>query len=137
MILRRYGNAYHRVDLNFDSKAMTEIGFLRDRSVTIPVVQFQKDYVPVDKHELAARAEGDVQDEVERKLLVDLVAQIRTLDGRLEDGQVLVVESEQGVDYPKTRTDQKTVVVEGENRLYFYVQVHPPLRMGRYSKPNP
>jgi hypothetical protein len=134
MILRRYGNALHKVELNFDSKAMTEIGFRRDRGTTISVEEFEKGYVAVDKHEVAAKAEGNVQDEVERKLLQDLESQIRALEARLEPGQVLVVESEQGVDYPKTRTDQKTLVVEGENRLYFYVQVHPPLRLGRYSK---
>jgi hypothetical protein len=134
MILRRYGNALHSVELNFDSKAMTEIGFRRDRASTIPSEEFEKGYVLIDKHDLTARTEGDVQDEVERKLLQDLERQVNGLVARLEPGQVLVVESEQGVDYPKTRTDQKTVVVEGENRLYFYVQVQPPLRMGRYSK---
>jgi hypothetical protein len=134
MILRRYGNAFNSVELNFDPKAMTEIGFRRDRGTSVPVDEFEKQYVAVDKHELTAKAEGDVQQEVERRLLEDLEAQIRALEARLDPGQVLVIESEQGVDYPKTRTDQKSVLVEGENRLYFYVQVHPPLRIGRFSK---
>jgi hypothetical protein len=132
MILRRYGNALHGVELNFDYKAMTEIGFRRDRSTTIPAEEFEKGYVRVDEHELTARAEGDVQDDVEKRLLQDLERQVRALESRLEPGQVLVVESEQGVDYPKTRTDQKTVAVDGENRLHFSVQVQPPLRLGRY-----
>jgi hypothetical protein len=134
MILRRYGNALHSVEPNFDSKAMTEIGFRRDRASTITAEEFEAQYRPVDKHELNARAEGDVQDEVEKKLLNDLERQIEALRSRLDEDQVLVVESEQGVDYPKTRTDQKTVIVEGENRLYFHVQVSPPLRLGRYRK---
>ena len=45
-----------------------------------------------------------------------------------------MVESEQGVDYPKTHTLQKTVVIEGENRFHFTTTVQPPLRLGVYRR---
>jgi len=69
-----------------------------------------------------------------RILVVDDEASIRELLSKLSDGSVLVIESEQGVDYPKTRTEQKTVVEGGENKLFFTVRVHPPLRVARYRK---
>ena len=47
----------------------------------------------------------------------------------LTDDEFLVVESEQGQDYPKTRTKQKNVIVDGDNRLYFYSSVSPPLKV--------
>jgi hypothetical protein len=134
MILRRYGNAMQSVELNFDSKAMTEIGFRRDRELSIPVESFQQAYKRADAHELTAQTEGYIQDEVERKALKDLETRIRDLESRLDTGAVLVVESEQGIDYPKTRTDQKTVVEGGENRLFFTVRVEPPLRIAKYDK---
>ena len=52
----------------------------------------------------------------------------------LEEGEVLVVESREGEDHPKTRDRKKNVVVDGGNRLYFYWRVEPPLRLGRYRK---
>ena len=36
MIFRLYGNTYHSVELNFDSKALNEIGFRRDKADSIP-----------------------------------------------------------------------------------------------------
>jgi len=52
-----------------------------------------------------------------------------SLDGELAENEFVVVESEPGQDYPKTRTQQKNVVVEGENRLYFYSSMSPPLKV--------
>jgi hypothetical protein len=134
MILRRYGNAMHSVALNFDSKAMTEVGFRRDHELSVPVDEFTQSYTRGNTAELTAETEGWVQDEVEKNVLVQLEKKIRELESQLGDGAVLVVESEQGVDYPKTRTEQKTVVERGENRLYFTVRVHPPLRISQYRK---
>jgi hypothetical protein len=75
-----------------------------------------------------------VQDEVEGKLLKDLEGQVRRLEQQLGQGETLVIESEQGTDYPKTRTQTRTIVVEGENKLHFTTTVHPPLRVGVYRK---
>ena len=47
---------------------------------------------------------------------------------------MLVVESREGADYPKTRDKKKNVVVDGENRLYFYWRIEPALRLGVYKK---
>jgi len=124
----------HSVTLNFDSKAMTEIGFRRDQELSVPIETFQQTYKKVDAHDLTAQIEGYVQDVAERGVLQSLEASIRELVSKLSEGSVLVIESEQGVDYPKTRTEQKTVVEGGENKLFFTVRVHPPLRVARYRK---
>jgi hypothetical protein len=134
MILRRYGNALHSVELNFDSKALTEIGFRRDRVFSLDAEELARAYTLAESYELTESEEGDVQDEVEQRMLAVLERRIREIETGLGEGELLVVESEQGVDYPKTRTDQKTIVVEGENRLHFTIRVAPPLRLGRYRK---
>lgn len=129
MILCRYGATVESVETNFDSKALTEIGFRRDQRLSFQVDEFLAAHVPVAEHVLIAEAEGDVQDEVESVMLDDLLAQLSRLEKRLSDDEVLFVASESGKDYPKTRTRQKNVVVEGENRLYFYSSIDPPLRV--------
>ncbi|MDX1748076.1 MAG: hypothetical protein R3324_19255 [Halobacteriales archaeon] len=134
MILRQYGNTVQSVEIDFNSKALTEIGFRRDREHSMSTEEFESGYERVSVHEFDATAEGDVQDEVEQVMLADLESQLReVLDGLGED-EVAFVESEQGNDWPKTRTETKNVVVEGENRLYFYSSVDPVLRVGVYRK---
>ncbi len=132
MILRRYGKDVHSVETNFDSKALTEIAFMRDHQVSTPGEEFFQAHEKLSEHGLTAQAEGDVQDEVESVMLDDLLAQLSVLHESLEESQVLFIESEQGKDYPKTKTRQKNVVVEGENCLYFYSSIDPPLRVGVY-----
>ena len=117
------------VETNFDSKAFTEIGFRRDHGYSSPVDTFSDDHERISEHLLEAEAEGDVQDEVESAMLERLLDQLLSLDGELAENEFVVVESEPGQDYPKTRTRQKNVVVEGENRLYFYSSVSPPLKV--------
>ncbi len=132
MILRRYGNNLQSVETNFDSKALTEIAFVRDHQVSTPGDEFFQAHEKLSEHGLTAQAEGDVQDEVESVMLDDLLAQLSVLHESLEESQVLFIESEQGNDYPRTKTRQKNIVVEGENRLYFYSSIDPPLRVGVY-----
>jgi hypothetical protein len=132
MILRRYGKDVHSVETNFYSKALTEIAFMRDHQVSTPGEEFFQAHEKLSEHGLTAQAEGDVQDEVESVMLDDLLAQLSALHESLEESQVLFIESEQGKDYPKTKTRQKNVVVEGENYLYFYSSIDPPLRVGVY-----
>ena len=134
MILRRYGSSLHSVDLNFDSKALTEIGFRKNGARSESADEFSSAWERVSGHEVTGSAEGAVQDEVESDLLQDLAEQIRKLVAALESHDVLVVESEQGTDYPKTRTQTRTIVVEGENKLRFTTTVHPPLRVAIYRK---
>ena len=135
MILRRYGDDVQSVGTNFDSKALTEIAFTRDHEVSTPADEFFKAHEKLSEHGLTAQAEGDVQDEVESVMLDDLLAQLSVLHDNLGESQILFIESENGKDYPKTRTRQRNVVVEGENRLYFYSSIDPPLRVGVYRAP--
>ena len=134
MILRRYGSSYQSVDLNFDSKALTEIGFRKNGDRSEPADEFAGAWERVRAEDLVANGEGMVQDEVEQKLLKDLEAKLREMEKQLGSGEALVIESEQGTDYPKTRTQTRTIVVEGENKFHFTTTVHPPLRVGVYRK---
>jgi hypothetical protein len=132
MIFRRYGNSVQSAAVDFDSKALTEIRFRRDDQASHSAADWAARYQRTGGHELEARAEGWVQDEVEQMLLADLEAQLRTIERALAPGEVLLVESEQGTDYPKTHTQQKTLVVEGQNKLHFTSTLRPPLRLGVY-----
>lgn len=135
MIFRRYGTSYQSVDVNFDSLALNEIGFRRNREESLPVDGFDESYEIVAEHELVAEAEGDVQDETEAVLLERLEALIRELSKALEADQILVVENEQGRDWPKTKQKTSNVVVEGENRLHFRYTVAPALRITVRRRP--
>ncbi|HLU26329.1 MAG TPA: hypothetical protein VKZ58_11545 [Longimicrobiales bacterium] len=134
MIVRRYGTTVQSVDPNFDSRAMTEIGFLRTSALSMPAAEFFEQYERVDGRELTADAEGDVKDEVEQAVLASLLEQIRALEGELGDDHVLLVENEPGKDYPKTRDRTTNVVVAGEGRLYFEWTIDPPLKLGIYRR---
>lgn len=132
MIFKRYGTSFQSVDPNFESKALNEIGFRRDRERVIPVEEFDAAYEHVATHELVAHAEGPVQDHTEQLLLDRLEGRMLELEAELDEHHVLVVENGDGPDYPKTRQEIKNVVVEGENKLHFIYTVAPPLRMGVY-----
>jgi hypothetical protein len=134
MIIRRYGGSMHSVELNFDSKALNEIGFRRDQRWSAPAEEFERDWERIEAHELAARSEGNVQDHTEQALLDELEARLHEIEAGLDEGDVVVVESQTGADYPKTRHSTRTVVVEGENRLRFTGWVEPPLRVARYRR---
>ena len=134
MIVRKYGSSVHTVDLDFDSKALTEIRFRKDGQESWPTDEFMGGHERVRGHELAGSAEGWVQDEVEQVLLKDLDAQVRSLVAGLAAGEHLMIESEQGTDYPKTTTKQKTVTIEGENKFHFTSSLQPPLRVAVYRK---
>jgi hypothetical protein len=133
MILRRYGTSFQSVETNFDSKAFTEIGFRRDHAYSVPTDEFLDGHERVSEHLLEAESEGDVQDEVESEMLRLLLAQLEKLHGDLAEDEFVVVESEQGQDYPKTRTRQKNVIVDGDNRLHFFSSVSPPLKVAVFK----
>jgi len=129
MIFRRYGNAYQSVDLNFDSLALNEIAFRRNRAQSIPVDEVDASFGTIATHELSAEAEGDVQDQTEAVLLRKLEVQIEELRAALGEAEILVVENEQGHDWPKTKQKTTNVIVDGENRLHFDYTLAPPLRI--------
>lgn len=134
MILFRYGNTVESVDPDFDSRALTEISFRRNRNRSVNTDEFFDDYERREVRELEARTEGPVHDEAEQALLEELLGRLREVESALGEGEVLMVENERGKDYPKTRDTRKNVVVDGENRLYFYLRVEPPLKIGVYRK---
>jgi len=132
MIFRRYGTSYQSVELNFDSKALNEVGFRRDHKQKIAVEDFDSGYQHVVTTEMVAHAEGDVQDHTEQMLLDSLREQIEAAVAALEAGAILVIENETGHDYPKTRQKTTNVIVQGENRLHFEYTVAPALRAAVY-----
>ncbi len=134
MILRRFGSRIHEVTPNFDARAMTEVSFLRGSALEDSADEWLEAHERVEEHRLTATAEGDVQNEAEESLLEQLEAQLRALADALQPGEALLVENEPGNNYPKTRMRQKTVVVDGANRLHFDAEVDPPLIVGRYRR---
>jgi hypothetical protein len=133
VIAKRYGTKIQSVTPNFDARAMNEIGFQRDNEWSEPTEEFFEKYEKVETHELTAAAEGEVQGEAEEKLLESLQDQLMAVAKTVGEG-VLLIESEQGRDYPKTRHTQTNQVVGHENRLYFRFTVEPPLRVAVYRR---
>jgi hypothetical protein len=134
LIAKRYGSKLHSVTPNFDARAMNEIGFRRDNEWSEDAEEFFSAYEKVETHDLTAAAEGEVQGEAEEKLLESLQAQLDAVAKTVGDDAVLIIESEQGVDYPKTRHTQTNQVVGNENRLYFRFTVEPSLRAAVFRK---
>lgn len=134
MLLRRYGSRLHSVEINFDSKALNEIGFRRDNLTAFEVDDFESTFERVAGHSFSAEAEGEVHDEVEQAVLDQLEAKVRgVLDG-LAEGEVAVIESEQGGSYPKTRQGRRSVMKDGQNRLFFTVSIDPPLLLAVHRR---
>lgn len=134
MILKRYGTSYQSVGPNFESKALNEIGFRRDRVLAVPVTDFETGYEEVAIHELSAEAQGAVQDQTEQTLLDRLQQQLQDLEVGVGDDHVLVVLNGDATEWPKTRQTMTNVVVEGENRFHFTYTVAPALRVGVYRR---
>lgn len=134
MLLRRYGTSFHSVVPNFDPRAITEISFRRDKGFSLSADEFERAYRKVREESLAGETEGDVQSEAEAALLRKLEGDLSHLLGNLGEDEVLVVESQQGVDYPKVRDHKRGTIVDGENRLHFEWRVDPPLRLGLYRR---
>lgn len=128
MILKRYGTRLHSVRPDFDSRALTEIGFRRDRRLSLGAADFEEEYEAVETVELSADADGPVHDRAEQKLLRNLEQALLRVEADAGEGLV-VIESAQGVDYPKTRDRKQNQIREGRNRLYFHWTVDPPLRV--------
>lgn len=133
MILRRYGDTVQSVELDFDPHSLSEVGFRRDRELSLGAEEFARSWEKVEERELSATADSSVQDEGETALLEELEGKVRSLEAELAEGAVLVVENTAD-DYPKTRDVKKEVIVEGRNRLHFSWRVDPPLRLGVYRR---
>jgi hypothetical protein len=134
MIVRRYGSMVHSVVPAFDSRAMTEIGFQRTADLSLTSEQFLELYERVGERALTANSEGDVKDEAERAVLEALRLQIEALEKEVGPDALLLVESQPGRDYPKTRDKTQTVLGPIENRLHFTWTIDPPLRLGIFRR---
>ncbi len=134
-IFRRYGTTYQSVDVNFDALALNEIGFRRNREESVLLEVFDGAFQKIQSHELIAEAEGEVQSQTEQLLLERLKVQVDQLSADLGESDVLVVENEQGHDWPKTKQKTSNVIVEGENRLRFRYSIDPPLRISVLRRP--
>jgi len=132
MLFKRYGTSYQSVEMDFDAKALNDIGFRRDRQRSMPLDDLGAQYHAIETVELTAEAEGVVQYETKQTLLDRLREKLLALQERAPEGGILVVENESGHDYPKTRQATRNVVKEGENRLYFEYTMAPPLRVTLY-----
>lgn len=136
MILRRVGSRMQPVVPDFDPRALTEITFRPGAGPALQAADFDERYTRVGGRELSTEADGMVQGEAEEALVRGLEEKLRQLEASLGPGEVLVIESRPGVDYPKTRERTENVIIEGENRLHFYWRVEPPLRVGIFRPRN-
>jgi hypothetical protein len=129
MIIRRYGNRFHSVTIDFDPAAMTEVGFRRDGAWEQDAEEFLAQYDMIREEALMAEATDVVQEAAERIMLNSLREKVKGLVEGLEEGQFLSVESKTGVDYPRTRYDRPTM----GDRAFTYT-LDQPLRVGIWGK---
>jgi hypothetical protein len=131
MIVRRYGRNIQSVTPNFDAHAMTEVGFVRG-DWSMGADEFEQRYVRKGGREITATEQGEVQTRVEAAALEALQEQLAAFEASLGEGELLMIEDEPGVHYPKTRGRQSTAVLAGQNRLSFEYTIDPPLHVGVY-----
>ena len=129
MIIRRYGNRFHSVSLDFDPAAMTEVGFRKDGAHEWDAEDFLADHEMVREQEFMAEASDVVKEAAERIMLNDLEQKVNELLEGLEEGQFLSVESKAGVDHPRTRYYRPTT----GDRAFTYT-LDKPLRVGIWVK---
>jgi hypothetical protein len=134
MILKRYGEKLHSVRPNFDANAMTEVSFMRDKEAEFTIQEFDAEFEQSEERALTASSEGHVKSLAEHAALHYLEEQVLDLEEQVRAHAVLVVENATGADAPKTRSTQRTLVEEGENRLHFTFRIEPPLRLGTYRR---
>jgi hypothetical protein len=129
MIIRRYGNRFHSVSLNFDPAAMTEVGFRRDGAQDWDAEEFLAQHEMIREEAVIAEASDVVQEAAERVMLANLEGKVNDVLATLEEGQFLSVESKTGVDHPRTRYDRPTT---GDQK--FTYTLDKPLRLGIWAK---
>ena len=129
MIIRRYGNRFHSVSLDFDPAAMTEVGFRRDGNQEWDAEEFLAGHEMIREEEIIAEASDVVQAAAERVMLADLEQKVNDVLATLDEGQFLSVESKMGVDYPRTRYHRPTT---GDREVTYTLDK--PLRLGVWAK---
>ncbi|MSR22377.1 MAG: hypothetical protein EXR92_02360 [Gemmatimonadetes bacterium] len=134
MLFRRYGSSVHRVEPTFDPNAINEISFRRDRSHAFPTADLGARYEKVREVTVGGETEGPVQTEAEARLLEGMRLELERLSAQLGEGEILVVENEQGIDHPKVRDRKEGIIEEGKNRVFFHWRADPPLQIGVYRR---
>ncbi len=129
MIIRRFGNRFHSVALDFNPSAMTEVGFRRDGKQEWDAEEFIKHHEMIRQEELDSEASDAVQEKAERTMLDALEEKFNALHDSLEEGQFISIESRSGVDYPRTRHGRSSV---GEKE-FTYGLSHP-LKVGIWKR---
>ena len=129
MIIRRYGNRFHSVSVDFDPAAMTEVGFRRDGAQEWDAEEFLSSHDLIREEEIIAEFSNVVQEKAERLMLDGLRAKLDAIHDSLTEGQFLSVESKTGVDYPRTRYDRPTT----GDKAFTYT-LDKPLRVGIWQK---
>ncbi len=133
MIVRRYGGTVVEVLPEFAPEAFNEIDFARRGGFTMDWQEFQARYERTGERALVAEAEGHVKIAVEASVLDLLGHRVAEAEHGLAPGELLLLESQAGRDYPRLHERTETLVEHGHNRLHFYYYVKPPLRFGVYA----
>ncbi|MBI71728.1 MAG: hypothetical protein CME29_08400 [Gemmatimonadetes bacterium] len=115
--------------MNFSANAFREISFLRTDDWESPLDDFHKKFTAFADHSLTAQTEGFVHSEVERELLLKLAENVRVLEDQLASEEVLLIDENYDLQSPKTKTIEKRILVNDEQKLYFYCSVYPSLRL--------
>ena len=129
MIIRRYGNRFHSVALDFDPAAMTEVGFRRDGKQEWDAEAFSGEFEMIREEEIIAESTAAVQEAAERTMLESLEEKFSAIHDALEEGQYLSIESKTGVDHPRTRYARTTT---GDKE--FTYTLDRPLRLGIWQR---
>jgi hypothetical protein len=111
---------------------MTEIAFVPASGILTDAIPSVDSLERISEVHLAPVADGPVQSETESRLLDQLREEIDAAMGLISAGEVLVVENQPAIDWPKTRETRTEVLEPLGNRFHFSWQVDPPLRLGRY-----
>jgi hypothetical protein len=129
MIIRRFGNRFHSVTLDFNPAAMTEVGFRRDQCQDWDAEEFMEHHEMIREEELDAEASDAVQEVAERTMLEALEEKFNAIHDALEEDQFISIESRSGVDYPRTRHARST-----KGDLVFTYTLSHPLRVGIWER---
>ncbi len=134
MIVRRFGATVGTVAPDFHATAFNEITFVRRPGLSLPWTDFAAEYERVGQLALESESEGHVKLEAEAALLELLARRLAEAEAALAPNELLLIESTPGHDYPRTHEHTETLVEGGHNRLHFYYNIDPPLRLGVYRR---
>jgi hypothetical protein len=140
VILQRRGGRLVSVTPAFHARALTEIAFRPGGSVPGGAVPESPDAFlarcpPLREVELSGEADGPIQGEAESRALGALEGALEALVRTLGPNQILFIENDPVVDWPKTRERRKDVVIAGENRFHFHWRIEPALRLTVRERP--